>query len=169
MPNTKYPILTAISIAAYALFIISGAMVMLNTDVPYFNYAFKTLGTIGQLTGLAIILSTLQYKKLVRNKLIISGLALGSTAILFKLVHWQGSIVLLLLSAVFLIAAAIQRLIRKQSKTLIHYLKVIWFTLFIAGAVLKLNHYPGAYETLLTASLVLWLVIINYCYHFNKK
>ncbi len=75
----------------------------------------------------------------------------------------------LVISTIFIIAISIYQFIKLDSKSLLNYLKLVWFILFLIGVVFKINHFPGAFNILFGSSVVIWLIIINYSYNFENN
>lgn len=169
MHKEKRIIWTSISISAFVVFIFAGLMTELNTKNEFFYSLFDLMWTLGQLAGFSFILVTLRYKELVTNKLILTGLISGITAIMLKLMHLPWNDYALMISAIILIVGAVSRLIKKERKETLNYLKVAWFAFFLMGMVFKLNHYPGANKTLIVSLFILWIIIINYTYIFENN
>ncbi|WP_289056020.1 hypothetical protein [Carboxylicivirga marina] len=169
MHKGKRIVWTSISVLAFAIFIFSFLMTEFNSKNEFYYSLFNLMWTSGQLAGFSVILATLKYKDFITNKIILTGLISGITAIILKFMHLPWNDYALMISALILIIGVISRLIKKQRKESLNYLKVAWFVIFLIGIVFKMNHYPGVNKILIVSLFILWAIIIIQAYRFENN
>lgn len=165
----KRIVFTSVCIAAFITMIISGILIQIKPEIELSHRIFEFLSSKGQFIGLAFILFTLKFKPIVKDKILITGVIIGIISIVMKLLHLQWSELVLILSVAIVIFGTILRFVKIEKKTILDYLKIVWFPIFLLGIVFKIMHLSGARVLLMISSFLVWLLIINYIYIFENK
>ena len=169
MLKEKKVIWTSVSMLVFVVWAFCGLLTFLDLETALVYSLFDSLTIIGLFIGLGFILMTFKYKEIITNRIVLTGIITGIIAIIMKIMHYSWTELVLILSVLILISGALYRLFKKKKREVLDVLKVVWFIAFAIGTILKLNHYPGAYKTLIFSSFILWLIIVNFTYIFENK
>ncbi|WP_439185099.1 hypothetical protein [Carboxylicivirga taeanensis] len=170
MSKSRKLVLTPIATLALLALIIFELLLFFNQGNKMTFQTLNLLVILGHLIGLACLYSTTQLKQLLSNRLIMAGIIGMGIGMIMKIMHLPFGAYTLLIAAIYLIGASIYYFTRYSSKNTANYLKIIWLPLFLMAIIFKMNHFPGAHKILFTASVVIWLIVIHYCYSgMNKR
>jgi hypothetical protein len=167
MSQARKLALTSLASFAFISLIAFEFIRLFYPDNLVFLSALNSLMILGHLIGLVCINTTVKLNTLMKNRLNTIGAIAFLVGVIMIITHI--SAYLLAISTIYIITISIYQFTKYSSRPLLSYLKLIWFILFLIGIVFKLNHFPGAFRILFGASVVIWLIIINYCYHFANK
>lgn len=125
----------------------------------------ETLNTIGlsfaQLIGLIMLVTngTILTTKIFRT--IQVGIGFLIIGAMFKIMHWPGASIILLVSMFTIAITYLVRFIYKKNKNRLDVLKLLWVLFSYIGGFLILMHIiPSEYSNI--AHVILWLAIIDF-------
>lgn len=87
---------------------------------------------------------------------------------LFKIMHWQGSSIIISVSLLSVAITYVIRFIKKNPKTVLDIFKMIWVILIAVESILRLEHLIRT-EDLILGELVGWFVILFSVIEAYKK
>lgn len=152
-----------ILLGAAITFILTGAISMvLNPE----NYATANLILYiglngGQLIGLVLLINNGTLMKTIYGRIISFGIGILIIGVLFKIMHWPGYPLILLIAVLLIVTTYSVRFLKKKEKKRLDILKFLWVIIGYSITIMILQHWISD-EYSIVAQILFWLALTDF-------
>ena len=135
-----------------------------------FGYSFMMISLIlGQIAGICLFLMESRIFRTLYFRLILIGISLFIIGTLFRIQHWVGTSVIILISFLIISVTYIFRFIAKKPKSIVDFIKVIWITLALLSYYFRLRHWYFADLLMYISISTFWVGLLIWLYNDYKS
>lgn len=150
-------------------------IIIIRSFVPYFEKEcdcsmdwFKTITKITQLLVLIQIAKNGTTYLTVYFKIILIGLLVFTPGIMFTVMHWPGGKEMLIVGSAIIIVSYFLSFMRKESRTKLDVLKLLWVVATIIITCLTFQHLI-ARDSIILTDVLGWFIILFFVLEEYKK